>query len=470
MPTRISGLTDDEQRALGQSLDVLLAKQSKNAELNVYYDGKKPLEDLGISIPPSLRAMDVALEWPARAVQSLAEKHKFEGFSLDGDVDPFGTDGIFARNHFESEFDQGVHSAYKHSCSFLTTGVGGEGEPDVVIHARSADYTAAVWDSRARSIRHAVGIVDEDEAGTPTDMRLYVRGDTIRLVQENGRYVVAERFGGIPGRASIEPLVNDPQLSRPFGKSRITREVRYLTDAALRTLARAEVSAEFFTAPQRYALGLSEDSFSEARWTAIMGRIWGLGLADNGDLPEVGQLPQVSMTPHWEMYRQLAQNFASATGLPASQVGLFGDNPVSAEAMQAAEAALSDKAERQWRVFSPTLLRVLESVIRLRDGSISDDVVREVWRTQVNWTPARYVSPSSASNWAIQAVQADETLRGTTVIQRRLGLTPGEIDEVRSESARAQAPGVLQQLMDRMNSSEPVADGEVDDGSNDPSA
>lgn len=454
VPTQVSGLTDEEMTAFGQSMGVLMSKQSKNAQLNVYYDGKKPLEDLGISIPPALRGIEVALEWPARAVQGLAEKHRFEGFSLDGDGDPFDMGSILERNHFESELDQGINSTYKHSCSFLTVGAGGEGEPDVVIQARSADYTAAVWDKRSRSIKHAVGVVDEDETGNPTDIRLYMRGETIQIVSVSGKYVVADRFGGITGRTSIEPLVHDPQLSRPFGKSRITREVRYLTDAALRTMARAEVSAEFFTAPQRYALGLSEDSFSEARWTAIMGRIWGLGLAENGDMPEVGQLPQVSMTPHWEMYRQLAQNFAAATGLPQSQVGLFAENPASAEAMQAAEAAISDKAERQWRIFAPTLKRVLESSIRVRDGDISDDVVREIWRTRVNWTPARYVSPSSASNWAVQAVQADETLRGSSVIQRRLGLTPGEIDEVRSESARNNAPGVLDQLMGRSGDSE----------------
>src|SRR5690625_4262125 len=290
--SQVTGLTDDEKIAFGQSMEVLNAKQSKNALLNVYYDGKKPLEDLGISIPPALRGIEVALEWPARAVQGIAEKHQFEGFSLDGDGDPFNIDEILARNHFDSELDQGINSAYKHSVAFLTTGVGNksQGEPDVVIQARSADYTAAIWDKRSRSIKYAVAVVDGDEAGNPTDIRLYMRGETIQIVNNNGLFEVADRFGGIPGRTSLEPLVSDPQLSRPFGRSRITREVRYLTDAPLRTMARAEVSAEFFTAPQRYALGLSEDSFSESRWTAIMGRIWGLGLAENGDMPQVGQL------------------------------------------------------------------------------------------------------------------------------------------------------------------------------------
>src|SRR5690625_989193 len=119
--SQVTGLTDDEKIAFGQSMEVLNAKQSKNALLNVYYDGKKPLEDLGISIPPALRGIEVALEWPARAVQGIAEKHQFEGFSLDGDGDPFNIDEILARNHFYSELVQGISSLYNYSVDLSPT-------------------------------------------------------------------------------------------------------------------------------------------------------------------------------------------------------------------------------------------------------------------------------------------------------------------------------------------------------------
>src|SRR5699024_11495190 len=62
-----------------------------------------------------------------------------------------------------------------------------------------------------------------------------------------------------------------------------------------------------------------------------------------------------------------------------------------------------------------------------------------------------YVSPSSASNWAVQAVQSDPTLSGTRVILRRLGLSEGEIDEIRSDQSRGEAPSVLDQLMGRVD-------------------
>src|SRR5690625_5186076 len=75
----------------------------------------------------------------------------------------------------------------------------------------------------------------------------------------------------------------------------------------------------------------------------------------------------------------------------------------------------------------------------------------ELSRVMVNHEPARYVSPSSASNWAVQAVQSDPTLSGTRVILRRLGLSEGEIDEIRSDQSRGEAPSVLDQLMGRVD-------------------
>src|SRR5699024_4036104 len=120
-------------------------------------------------------------------------------------------------------------------------------------------------------------------------------------------------------------------------------------------------------------------------------------------------------------------------------------NPTSAEAMQTAEAGLAEEAEYQWDIFGPALIRTLGNVATIAHGAAPT----ELSRVMVNYEPARYVSPSSASNWAIQAVQADPDLAGTRVIQRRLGLSEGEIDEIRSDQSRGEAPRVVDQSMGR---------------------
>src|SRR5699024_12232866 len=74
----------------------------------------------------------------------------------------------------------------------------------------------------------------------------------------------------------------------------------------------------------------------------------------------------------------------------------------------------------------------------------------ELSRVMVMHEPALYVSPSCALNCAVQSVQSDPTLSGTRVILRRLGLSEGEIDEIRSDQSRGEAPSVLDHLMGRV--------------------
>lgn len=436
----VKGLTGDEMATLAKLWEQWGRKQPKNLLLDTYYDSKRTFQDLGISIPPQMSKAKAALGWPRRAVEALAQKHVFEGYSLDGASDPFEIDDILSQNRFGLNLTQAISSAYKHSCAFLTITKGGEGDPDVLIQARDAEWSTALWDKSKQEISSALAITDADDLGNPTAATIFFRHDTIHLFSDRGTWSM-ERLGNATGRVLVEPLIYDPQLNRPFGHSRITREVRYLTDAAVRTLVRTETSAEFFSSPQRWVMGANEDAFSNKdRWSAIMGRIMALEPNENGDIPTVGQFAQMSMDPHLSMYRQLAQNFCAETGLPQSSVGLFADNPTSAEAMQAAEAALADKAEQQWRIFEDPLRRLVQDVVMVRDNLTAPPV--ESWKLRVNWTPARWVSPQAASDFIVKTVQAIPKVAETTVALRRTGFTVGEIDEMRSEW-RTQAGGSL---------------------------
>src|SRR5690606_16973792 len=138
-------------------------------------------------------------------------------------------------------------------------------------------WSSALWDKRMRELSAALAITDANDYGEPTAAILYRRDATIVLAKIGGAWAAQDRQQHNLGRTLCEALPNDPQLSRPLGRSRITREVRYLTDAALRTMIRAEVASEFFSAPQRYALGAKEDAFADhTRWSIVMGRMLAL--------------------------------------------------------------------------------------------------------------------------------------------------------------------------------------------------
>ena len=471
LPVGVVGLTDDEQAVLARLYRQWALKFEKNVLLDTYYDGHKSFTDLGISIPPQMQQTRAALGWPAKAVQALARKHVWEGFSLDGSPDPFELGEVLARNDFDVELPQVFNAAYRHGVAFLTVEPGtASGDPPVVIQARDAKWSSALWDMRRRQISAAIAVTEmtkdaPDGVESPSEMVMWTRDAIIVMRRAAGRWV-AERLPNRTGRVLVEKIAYDPQIGRPFGHSRITREVRYLTDAALRTLVRAETGAEFFSSPQRYVLGAAESAFEgESRWSAISGRITVLDLNEEGDKPAVGQFPQMSMEPHLSMYRQLAQNFCAATNLPQSQVGIFADNPASAEAMQAAEAALADEAEYQWGCVTAALRRVAQDAIMMRDGLTEPPA--ESWNLHPTWTPARYVSPQAAADTAVKLVATFPALADSAVAMRLAGLTQEQIMEVRSEQRRAQAGGVLDRLLAASPAPAappPVESGEVTSG------
>ena len=459
-PTRISGLPDDDRATFLQLWQKWQQHSNKNKLLSVYYDGHRAFQDLGISIPPQMTRTKAALGWPQKVVTMLARRHVFEGYSLNGAPDAFEASEILSANNYDLDLAQAITSAYKHSFSLLTVTQGDEtiGEPPVVVQARDAEWSAALWDTRRRIIEAALTIDKTDKYGQPTGAIMYTSAAIWRIdARENGGGWQAEKLGDTPNRIFVEALCYDPQLNRPLGHSRITREVRYLTDAAVRTMVRAETSAEFFSSPQRYVLGAERADFAgQDRWSAIMARVQVLEPNENGDIPSVGQFSQMTMSPHLEMYRQLAQNLCAATNLPQSAIGVFAENPASAEAMQASEAALADEAEYQWRVFAAPLRRTLQNIIMVRDKL--DEPPQESWKTSVKWTPARYSSPSSAADFAVKMVSAFPSLQESQTLMRRAGLTEDDLADINAENRKKNAVSLLDRALAATNNENPAGE------------
>jgi hypothetical protein len=148
------------------------------------------------------------------------------------------------------------------------------------------------------------------------------------------------------GRPTMEALVNKPTFLKPMGQSRITRAVMSITDSAVREALRTEISAEFFTSPQKYLLGADADAFAATtKWEAYIGNIFAVGRDEDGNIPQFGQLSQGSMQPHTDYMRSLAARFSGETNVPISTLGVIHDNPASAEAIYAASEPLIIEVE-----------------------------------------------------------------------------------------------------------------------------
>src|SRR5699024_2564410 len=141
------------------------------------------------------------------------------------------------------------------------------------------------------------------------------------------------------------PILYRPDAARPFGHSRITRACMSLMQGALRTLKRSEISAEFYSFPQKYITGIAQDAEWD-KWNATISSFLALTSDENGEKPTLGQFQQQSMSPYTEQLRTFAALFAGETGLTLDDLGFVTDNPSSAEAIKASHESLRLAARR----------------------------------------------------------------------------------------------------------------------------
>ena len=137
--------------------------------------------------------------------------------------------------------------------------------------------------------------------------------------------------------------------------------------SALRTLLRSEVSAEFYSFPQKYVLGLSEDAEFNNR-AATMSSFLNLSKDEDNDKPVVGQFQQQSMSPYTDQLKMFASLFAAETGLTLDDLGFSTDNPASADAIRASHEQLRLTARKAQRTFGTGFLNAGYLAACLRDN------------------------------------------------------------------------------------------------------
>ena len=319
------------------------AKLTRNRLRMRYYSGKNVLHDFGISIPPQLLNVETVVGWPQKAVDTMAVRSRFDGFSATDPETQAMLDGITASSRLRVKYRQAVQGTLIHSCSFATVEVGEDGEPRIDFH--SAECAAARWDDAKGRIAYGMTI-EGWRNGMPAAVNLYTEDYRVSLWNDGRSFWEWMAQPYAMGRPTMEALVYRPTQSKPFGQSRITRAVMSITDSAVRESLRTEISAEFFTSPQKYLLGADRDAFEHrTKWEAYIGNIFAVGRDANGDLPQFGQLQQGSMQPHTDYMRALAARFAGETNVPISQLGVIHDQPASAEAIYAASEPLVIETE-----------------------------------------------------------------------------------------------------------------------------
>lgn len=412
----------------------------RNLELENYFTGHNRLKDLRISIPPQLSNVETVAGWAGTTVQVLEERLDLEGFLAPEEL---GLDEIYRENDLDTEASMAHLDALVYGIGFIIVGKGDEGEADPLITVESPKRMTAYYDTRLRRVTAAYA--DRGDEGAT----LYLPDVTIQLATDGSRLFEIERDEHNLGRVPVARLVNRPHSGDPDGKSEITRAVRYYTDSAMRTMLGAEIAREFYSAPQRYALGVTEDTFQDADgnnlnpWSVIQGRVLALPYnQDDEQMPQVGQFPANSTQPYFEQIRSLATMLAAETAIPASYLGFQTENPASADAIRQMEARLVKRAERRQRVFGRAWTEVARLALLIRDGEIPEEAreIRPIWRDAS--TPTR----AAAADEAVKLISAGVFLPDSRITYNRIGLTDADIEVLDREKEEQSAVSLVGQL------------------------
>ncbi len=335
----------------------LNSKKTRVATRYLYYEMKNSANDLSDIIPERLKWLSTVVGWCAKSVDTLADRLVFDEFAGD----EFYFNEIFRLNNIDILFDSAILSALISSCSFIYVGRDDGGYPFLqVIDGGSA---TGIMDSVTNLLTEGYAVLEKDQYEKPI-LEAYFRPYQTDYYK-NGKIVDSMKHSA--PYALLVPIIYRPDAKRPFGRSRISRTCMSVTQSAMRTLRRSEVSAEFYSVPQKYVLGLSEDAeFNNKK--AALSNFLNFTKDEDGDKPTVGQFQQQSMMPYVEQLKMLASIFAGETGLTTDDLGFSTSNPASSEAIKASHENLRLTARKAQRSFGTGFLNAGYLAACVRDN------------------------------------------------------------------------------------------------------
>lgn len=373
---------------------------------------------VGITIPPAIRAKYKAvLGWCSKGVDALADRLVFREFTNDD----FEVNEIFQANNPDVFFDSAVLSALIASCAFVYVSKGEDELPRLqVIEASNA---TGIIDPITGLLTEGYAVLERDKYNSPTIEAYFGPGYTDIYYKDKDTERITHEFK-IP---LLVPLIHRPDAVRPFGRSRITRSGMYYQKYAKRTLERADVTAEFYSFPQKYVTGLSNEADPLETWKATVSSMLQFTKDADGDSPTLGQFTTSSMSPFTEQLKTAAAGFAGETGLTMDDLGFVSDNPSSVEAIKASHENLRLAGRKAQRSLGSGLLNVAYVAACLRDEM-------EYRRYQFNatvpkWEPLFESDASMLSLIGDGAIKLNQAIPGfmdRNTIQDLTGIVGGE--------------------------------------------
>ena len=389
-----------------QGIEYLRTKlRQKQSRVNLrynYYEMKNAVKDFNIVIPSSWTFLKAVLGWSAKAVDALADRLVFTGFGNDN----FNLNEIFNMNSKDVFVDSSILSACIASCCFVYISQDENWYPRLQV-IDGYDATGII-DDYTKLLTEGYAVLDRDEKGNIIREAYFTPGRTEIYEAGKREPVATETFKS--RYCALVPIIYRPDSKRPFGHSRISRACMDYSKGAMRTLKRMEISAEFYSYPQKYVTGLSPDAEKMDKWKATMSAMMSFTKDEDGNSPNIGQFQAASMTPHIEQIKGYASMFAGETGLSLDDLGFVTSNPSSAESIKASHEGLRLTATKAQRCFGVGFKNVGYIGACIRDDV--DYQREEVFKTKAIWKPSFEPDASMLSSIGDGVIKINQAIPG----------------------------------------------------------
>lgn len=423
----------DTLHALSTKLD---EAEGHMVTLDRYYAGEQPLTFLAPEAKEALgdRFARMCSNIPRLAVTSLAERLRVTGFHRNGTTDP-DLWAAWVRNDLDQLAPVAHREALTLGRSFALVWADKAGRSQVSIE--SARQTTVLRDPATREV---LAGLKRWVAGGRGHAVLYEADQITRYVSHKHvvdaaampptAWDVAETIPNPLGTVPLVPLVNTDRLLDTDGRSELA-DLLPLVDGLNKSLADLMVASEYFARPRRWATGVElivDDETGEATNPFPEGNRM---MISEGHESKFGQLPAADLAAYESGVKVLLGQIMAVSALPAHYVGIFTDNPTSADSLRAAEASLAARAEARQATFGRAWEQVARLMAAIDTGTDPDQIeIGVVWSDPATRSIAQEAD-------AIVKLHASGILP-TSFALARLGYTSDEIDEIRA-ARRAEA-------------------------------
>lgn len=387
-------------------------------DYEAYYEGRRRLDAIGVSLPPNVRVLEMPVRWPKLTVDVLVRSLVLEGFTMaDGEV-PHELHRILQANNFDSLLTLTLTEALVTGRAWVVAGgsiMPGSNIPRLSAHrGRDIVVQRDIFGTIIEAVQtYTRGGVKQKAVYTPGHLAVFaVQDGEERLIEEHD---YSATYAGVP----IVEVVNRTRIGGG-GASEI-EDIIELCDAASRSLTNLQIAQELLAMPTRYLFGDGvADQFTGdgkhpglARLEAHFGHLL---VGPSGS--QAGSIPGADLQQIINSFKLYASQVSAMTGIPASMMGVNADsNPASAEAMRAAKDGLISRAELKQHLFGDAVEEIARMVLQM--AGVKVDGLETL---EARWRDPAVASISSRNALMLQA-QAQGVITSQTA-REFLGLSP----------------------------------------------